>query len=174
MKRKIRVGILGLGRAGRFMHAAELGLSPELFEIVAGCDNAADRRVELPSQFDNASIYASLEEMLTDDRVEMVTIATRSLDHTPHAVASLEAGKYVVVDKPVAVTLKQAEALEVAAEKYPGKLFFRYNRRFEPAFCHVRQIMNSGIIGHVNMVKIYRHAPPGLADALGIQRWNVQ
>lgn len=167
MKRKIRVGILGLGRAGRNMHAPELALSPELFEIVAGCDNAPDRRRELPRQFDNTTLYASLEEMLADDRVEMVTIATRNLDHTPQAIAALNAGKYAVVDKPVAVTLEQADALDAAARTYPGKLFFRHNRRFEPAFCHVRQLMNSGIIGHINMVKIYRH--PGFVRRLDWQ-----
>lgn len=167
MKRKIRVGILGLGRAGRFMHAAELALSPEHFEIVAGCDNATDRRENLPVQFKNAVIYASLDEILADERVEMVTIATRNLDHTPHAIKCLDAGKYVVIDKPIAVTAEQIEDLRTAAKKYPGKLFFRYNRRFEPAFCHVREIMNSGIIGHVNMVKIYRH--PGFVRRMDWQ-----
>ena len=167
MKRKIKVGILGLGRAGRYMHAPELALSPELFEIVAGCDHAQDRRQNLPGVFDNASIYASLEKMLEDDRVEMVTIATRNLDHTPHALIALAAGKYVVVDKPVAVTLDQANALEAAAAIYPGKLFLRLNRRFEPAFCQVRQIMDSGILGHIVMVKIYRH--PGFVRRLDWQ-----
>ena len=167
MKRKIRVGILGLGRAGRYMHAAELVLSPELFEIVAGCDHALDRRQELPAEFDHAAIYASLEKMLADDRVEMVTIATRNLDHAPHAIAALKMGKYVVVDKPVAVTLDQANDLEAAAQAYPGKLFFRFNRRFEPAFCHVMQLMNSGILGHINMVKVYRH--PGFVRRLDWQ-----
>ncbi|MDD5727002.1 MAG: Gfo/Idh/MocA family oxidoreductase [Victivallales bacterium] len=157
MKRKIRVGILGLGRAGRYMHAPELALSPDCFEIVAGCDRAADRRRDLPPQFTGATIYASLDEMLTDTRVEMVTVATRNPDHTPHALQALAAGKYVVMDKPVAVTLEQAGQLEKAAAVYPGKLFFRQNRRFEPAFCKVRKIMDSGMLGHIGMVKIYRH-----------------
>ena len=157
MKRKIRVGILGLGRAGRYMHAAELALSPDYFEIVAGCDCAASRRRDLPPQLAGAAIYASLDEMLANNKVEMVTIATRNPDHTQHALRALAAGKYVVVDKPIAVTLEQAEQLKKAGETYPGKLFFRYNRRFEPAFCQVRKIMDSGILGRVGMVKIYRH-----------------
>lgn len=173
MKRKIRVGILGLGRAGRYMHAPELALSPELFEIVAACDHAPDRRQDLPREFEHATIYASFEEMLADDRVEMVTIATRNLDHTPHALAALEAGKYVVVDKPVAVTLEQVDALEAAAKKYHGKLFLRYNRRFEPAFCNVMQLMNSGILGNINMVKIYRH--PGFVRRMDWQTlWDCK
>jgi len=167
MKQKIRVGILGLGRAGRFMHGPELALSPELFEIVAGCDHAADRRDNLPLIFTQANIYASIDEMLDDPRVEMVTIATRNLDHTPHAIRCLEAGKYVVIDKPVAVTPEQADELEAAAKKYSGKLFFRHNRRFEPAFRQVMNTMNSGILGRINMVKIYRH--PGFVRRLDWQ-----
>ncbi|MBI4979447.1 MAG: Gfo/Idh/MocA family oxidoreductase [Spirochaetes bacterium] len=167
MAKKIRVGILGLGRAGRFMHAPELALSPDLFEIVAGCDHAPDRRRDLPAAFAHAVIYASYAEMLADDNVEMVTIATRNLDHTPHAIQALAAGKIAVVDKPVAVTPEQIYALSTAAKTYPGRLFFRYNRRFEPAFRHVRALMDSGIIGTVNMVKIYRH--PGFVRRLDWQ-----
>ncbi|MFA7184674.1 MAG: Gfo/Idh/MocA family oxidoreductase [Victivallales bacterium] len=167
MKRKIRIGILGLGRAGRYMHAPELALSPDLFDLVAGCDHAPDRRVDLPPQFANATIYASLKEMLDDDRIEMITIATRNPDHTPHALAVLEAGKYAVVDKPVAISAKQAEQLKKAAAAYPGKLLFRYNRRFEPAFCKVREVMLSGLLGRIGMVKIYRH--PGFVRRLDWQ-----
>lgn len=167
MKRKIRVGILGLGRAGRYMHAPELALSPDLFEIVAGCDHAEDRRQNLPAELSNATIYPSLEKMLADKNIEMVTIATRNLDHTPHALAALKEGKYVVVDKPVAVTLEQADELETADKKYPGRLFFRFNRRFEPAFCNVMQLMNSGILGNIGMVKLYRH--PGFVRRMDWQ-----
>jgi predicted dehydrogenase len=167
MTRKIRVGILGLGRAGRFMHAPELALSPELFEIVAGCDSAPDRRTDLPAPFAGAVIHASLDEMLANPRVELVTIATRNLDHTPHALRCLEAGKYAVVDKPVAVTLEQADALEAAARRRPRKLFFRQNRRFEPAFRKVRKLMDSGVLGRIGMVKIYRH--PGFVRRLDWQ-----
>jgi predicted dehydrogenase len=149
------------------MHAAELALSPDLFEIVAGCDHAPDRRQELPKHFVQARIYPSLEEMLVDDRIEMITIATRNFDHTPHALAVLEAGKYVVIDKPVAVTQEQIDALAEAARKYPGKLFLRHNRRFEPAFCYVRHLIASGILGNVGMVKVYRH--PGFVRRLDWQ-----
>lgn len=155
--RKLKVGILGLGRAGRYMHAPELAMSPEKFEIVAAADTAPDRRENLPAEFDNARIYASLDEILADSEVEMVTIATRNPDHTPQAVKALEAGKYVVVDKPIAVTYKQALELKDAATKYPGKLFLRHNRRFEPAFNHVREIIKSGLLGNIGMIKIYRH-----------------
>ena len=157
MERKIRVGILGLGRAGRFMHAPEIALYPDFYEIVAGCDHAPDRRENLPEQLKNAKIYASYDEMLADPTVDMVTIATRNEDHTPHALRALEAGKAVVVDKPHAISMEQGEALLAASRKYPGKLFFRFNRRFESPFLMIQEILASKLLGNISMIKIHRH-----------------
>lgn len=157
MKGPIRVGILGLGRAGRFMHAPELAQFPEFYRIVAGCDHAADRRVDLPKEFCDAKIYADYDEMLADPDVDMVTIATRNADHTPHALRALEAGKMAVVDKPCAISEAQADALLEADRKYPGRLFLRFNRRFEPAFQQICAVLDSGILGDISMIKIHRH-----------------
>jgi predicted dehydrogenase len=157
MNSKIRVGILGLGRAGRYMHASEISLFPDFFEIAAGCDHAADRRENLPEQFSNARIYADYQEMLADPTLDMITVATRNADHTPHALMALEAGKAVVGDKPFAVSMEQGEALLQAAEKYPGKLFFRFNRRFESPFLMIQDVLKSGLLGEISMIKIHRH-----------------
>ena len=75
MGKKIRVGILGLGRAGRNMHAPEIAQFPDFYEIAAGCDHAADRRENLPEQFKNARIYADYSEMLADPSLDMITVA---------------------------------------------------------------------------------------------------
>jgi len=167
MNRKLKVGILGLGRAGRGMHAPELAQYPELYEIVAGADHAPDRRENLPPEFACARIYSSLEAMLDDAKVELVTVATRNADHTPHAIRALEAGKYVVIDKPIAVSYPQVLELKAASERFPGKLFLRFNRRFEPAFNHVRELMATGILGRIGFVRVYRH--PGFVRRLDWQ-----
>ncbi len=157
MNKKIRVGILGLGRAGRNMHAPEIALFPEFYEIAAGCDHAADRREDLPKQFAGAKIYADYAQMLADPTLDMISIATRNDDHTPQALQALEAGKAVVVDKPFATSAEQAEALLQAAKQYPGKLFFRFNRRFESPFLMIQEVLKSGILGEISMIKIHRH-----------------
>ncbi len=155
--RKLRVGIVGLGRAGRLMHAPEMAQYPEQFEIVAACDHAPDRLENLPKEFDKAKKYTDIAQVLADPEVELVTIATRNPDHTPQAIRALEAGKYVVVDKPIAISYAQVKELAAAEKRFPGKLFLRFNRRFEPAFNHLREILDSGILGKVGMIKIYRH-----------------
>lgn len=157
MGKKIRVGILGLGRAGRNMHAPEIAQFPDFYEIAAGCDHAADRRENLPEQFKNARIYADYSEMLADPSLDMITVATRNDDHTPHTLMALEAGKAAVIDKPFATSMEQGEALLKASKQYPGKLFFRFNRRFESPFLMMQDVLKSGLLGDISMIKIHRH-----------------
>ena len=157
MEKKIRVGILGLGRAGRNMHASEIAQFPDFYEIAAGCDHAADRRENLPEQFKNARIYSTYAEMLADPTLDMITVATRNDDHTPHTLMALEAGKAAVIDKPFATSMEQGEALLKASKQYPGKLFFRFNRRFESPFLMMQEVLSSGLLGELSMIKIHRH-----------------
>ena len=157
MEKKIRVGILGLGRAGRNMHAPEIAQFPDFYEIAAGCDHAADRRENLPEQFKNARIYSNYAEMLADPTLDMITVATRNDDHTPHTLMALEAGKAAVIDKPFATSMEQGEALLKASKQYPGKLFFRFNRRFESPFLMMQEVLSSGLLGDLSMIKIHRH-----------------
>ena len=155
--KKIKVGIWGLGRAGYCMHIPEALRFPEMFEIVAGCDLAKDRIKASKEKLPSCRFYSKPEEFLKDQEVELVVVATRSPDHTAHALKALAAGKYVFLEKPVALTYADAKKLKKASEKYPGKLFLRHNRRFEAPFTHIREIIASGILGEVYEVKLHRH-----------------
>ena len=144
MGRILNVGVVGLGRIGR-NHLSELASLPEMFKIVAGADNAPDRLDELcPKELDGAAKYASLDEMLKHPGLDMVTIATRHPDHVPMAIKILEAGKIAVVEKPTATSVAEFDRMLSVAEKHPHRLFLRHNRRFEPAFVKVKELMDSG------------------------------
>lgn len=156
MAEKLKVGIVGVGRIGG-NHAAEIGRMPDLFELVACADHDPERLVkEVPKELENAAKYNSLEEMLNHPGLDMVTIAVRHPDHVPMAIKILEAGKIAVVEKPVATSVAEMEHLLAVAKNHPHKLFLRHNRRFEPAFIKVRELMNSGLIGEVQYIKLYR------------------
>ena len=156
MGRILNVGVVGLGRIGR-NHLNELASLPEMFKIVAGADNAPDRIDGLcPKELDGAAKYASLDEMLKHPGLDMVTIATRHPDHVPMAIRILEAGKIAVVEKPTATSTAEFDAMLAVAAKHPHRLFLRHNRRFEPAFIKVRELIASGLIGEVQYVKLYR------------------
>ena len=155
--KKIKVGIWGLGRAGNLMHISEIAKFPEMFAIVAGCDNDNDRIKAAKEKLPSCRFYGNPEEFLKDPEVELVSIATRSPDHTPHAIRALAAGKYVFLEKPIALSYAEARKLKKASEKHPGKLYLRHNRRYEAPFNHIREIIASGILGDVYEVKLHRH-----------------
>ena len=157
MPRIIKVGLAGLGRAGRFMHIPELLQHKDKFVITAVCDILPERVEELPEGVGEVRKYTDFARLAADPEVELVSIATWSEFHIEQAALALEAGKYVVLDKPFALSYADALKLQAVAEKHPGKLFLRFNRRFEPAFNAVREVLGSGILGRVGMVKLYRH-----------------
>ena len=153
----IQVGIWGLGRAGWGMHCQELGQFPDKFQIVAGCDIEADRLKLFKERYPDADIWQDGAEFLADPRIELVAVAVRSPQHVDYALRALAAGKMVFLEKPIALTVEGVKKLEDAVKKYPGKLFFRHNRRFEACFNHVLEIMHSGILGEVYELKLCRH-----------------
>ena len=157
MPQIIRVGLAGMGRAGRFMHIPELLQLKDKFAVVAVCDIVPERVEELPEGVENVRKYTDFRKLAADPEVDLVSIATWSTCHVEQAIIALEAEKYVVLDKPVALSYAEALKLQSAAEKHPGKLFLRFNRRFEPAFTAVRNVLDSGILGNIGMVKVYRH-----------------
>ena len=157
MSQVIKVGIAGMGRAGRFMHIPELLQLKDKFAIAAVCDIVPERVEDLPEGVDDVRRYTDFRELAADPEIDLVSIATWSTCHVEQAIFALECGKFVVLDKPFALAYDEALKLQTAAEKHPGKLFLRFNRRFEPAFNAVREVLDSGILGNVGMVKVYRH-----------------
>ncbi len=156
MSRIIKVGIVGLGRAGIGMHSSEVAEYPDRFAIAAACDHAKERLENLPDRFKGAKLYTDYGEMLKDDNVELISIATRHPEHVPMALQALEAGKYVNIDKPYALNNREMAMLAEADKKYPGKLFLRHNRRFEAPFQKAMKLIATGVLGEINTVKHYR------------------
>ncbi len=154
-KQPVNVGIVGIGRAGWAMQTCELDERKSMFRIVAACDVKKDRRTRMAERY-GCNTYRRIEDLVKDPDVELVSIATRSPDHVPHALLALRAGKSVFVEKPIAVTYAEARKLKPAAARAKGRLFIRYNRRFEAGFQHVREIMASGLLGKVHEIKLRR------------------
>ena len=151
----IRLGIVGLGRAGVAMHLAELKGREDKFQVVAVCDLCAERREAVAREY-GCKAYARIEDLLSDPNVEMADIATRSIDHFDHAVLALKSGKDVFHEKPITVTYAQAKKLQAQAARSKGTLYIRHNARFEPPFMHVREICASGLLGDIYQVRLFR------------------
>ncbi len=151
----IKIGIVGLGRAGWGMHCDELDKRKDKFVIVAACDIEKDRIDRMASRY-GCRTYLNIDDFLSDPDMEMASIATRSPSHVEHAIKAFKAGKMVFLEKPVALSTKETAQLMEAVKQFNGKIFFRHNRRYEPAFQHVREIIASGILGNVYEIKLHR------------------
>jgi predicted dehydrogenase len=86
-----------------------------------------------------------------------VDIANRQADHVPDTLKALKANQHVFLEKPIALDYREALKLKPAVAKSKGKLFIRHNRRFEPAFQHIREIIASGVLGNVHEIKLRRN-----------------
>jgi predicted dehydrogenase len=153
MNKPIKLGMVGLGRAGKTMHLEELEGKENLFEIYAVCDLKKERSEEFKEKF-GCKIYDSIEELVEDPEIEVVDIATRSCDHYKHAKTALDAGKTVFLEKPMSESYEEARKLMELGEKYgERRLFIRHNRRFEAKFMHLNKIIESGILGDVYFIR---------------------
>lgn len=153
MTKPIKLGIVGLGRAGYTMHLREMESSGAPIEIVAVCDVEPDRCENMKEKF-GCKTYINVEDLVEDPDVEVVDIATRSCDHFRHAKTALEAGKIVFLEKPITQTYAEAKTLMELNEKLGGnKLYIRHNRRFEAKFMQLSEIIKTGILGNVYLIR---------------------
>src|SRR5690606_23976571 len=117
--RPIAVGLAGLGRSGWNIHAAALEALADRYQIVAVTDPHDDRMREAQRRF-GARPCRSYAEMLADNQVELIVVATPTHLHTAHAIDALRAGRHVVVEKPVATTVADMDAM-IAASAEAGR-----------------------------------------------------
>ncbi len=156
-KTPVKVGIWGLGRAGWGMHTNEIDRYKDEFKIVAGCDKDPERPAMLAKRYPGCKCYTDAEAFLADPEIEVVSVAVRSPQHIDYGIRALNAGKIVFLEKPVGLSGEGLAKLEAAMAAHPGRLYFRHNRRFEAAFNHIREIIDSGILGKVYEIKLCRH-----------------
>jgi len=151
----IKLGMVGVGRAGWLMHCPELAPFKDKFRIVAACDIVKAKRDKIADKY-GCKTYANIKDLVADPEVELVDIATRSVDHYRHAAMALKAGKDVLIEKPMTVSYAEARRLQGLAKKSKGNLYVRHNRRFDPDFLHVREIIASGVLGDIYEIKLAR------------------
>ncbi len=152
----IKVGIAGLGRSGWGIHANTLAGLPQQFQIVAAMDFSAERRDEAAAQF-GATPYADYNALLADQNVEVIVVATPNSAHKDNVVAALQAGKHAVCEKPFGTTSSEADAM-IEAARVTGKIAAPFqNRRYEAHFGKVREIVQSGVLGELHLIRLCVH-----------------
>ncbi|MBB5357361.1 scyllo-inositol 2-dehydrogenase (NADP+) [Rhodanobacter sp. ANJX3] len=145
----IRTGLIGYGAAGATFHAPLIAVEPRLQLARI----ASSRRDAIARAFPEVHIDDSPEALIESAEVDLVVIATPNETHYPLALAALRAGKHVVIDKPFAVTVAQAETLVAESEKRGLRLSVFQNRRWDGDFLTVADLIHRDVLGSINYVE---------------------
>ncbi len=143
---KLRLCVVGLGRAGQ-VHLAALAKLADEIEVVAVVDQVAERATLYADRYGVHKRYSSLGEALADPTVEAVDLCLPHDLHCQAVVKAAAAGKHVLVEKPMANTLAEADAMVAAAERAGVTLMVGQSRRFFPAALESQRLVAAGTIG---------------------------
>ncbi|MGZ8479537.1 MAG: Gfo/Idh/MocA family protein, partial [Candidatus Binatia bacterium] len=169
--RRLKLGIVGIGvGASEILPAMEQ--IPE-FELVAAAD-VNPRVLETFRERYGAKTYDSVEKLCADPNVEAVWISTPNRFHAAHTIISANAGKHVVVEKPMAISLQEAEKMIEATIKNKIKLLCGHTQSFGPHIRTMRKIIRSGELGRLCALHVWAYTDwmlrPRTADELDINQ----
>lgn len=152
MKAPVAFGLIGCGIWGE-VHGYTYAVSPNS-KLVAVCDQNLNRAKKLKQKFDVSYIYNNVDELLKNDEITAVSIATPDFTHTELICAALEAGKHVIVEKPMATTIEDCNRILKLRDEKKLKLMVNYSNRWKTPFIHVKKLITSGELGDLMMVNI--------------------
>jgi phthalate 4,5-cis-dihydrodiol dehydrogenase len=125
-------------------------------ELIAGADVNPRVRETFNKRY-GARTYESVEKLCDDPNVEAVWISTPNKFHAPHTIIAAERGKHVVVEKPMAISLQEAEGMISAAEKNRIKLICGHTQSFGPHIQTMRKIIRSGELGRLCAMHVWAY-----------------
>jgi predicted dehydrogenase len=148
---RIRVGIIGWGNVARTLHAPCLSEMDE-YHLVAACDPDPAQRADAHERYD-CQAYSDVNAFLQHPGLELVVIATPNHLHGPLSIAALEADKHTVVEKPMCISLQEADAVLERARRHQRVFTVHQNRRWDGDFLAVKAILDEGELGDVVMLQ---------------------
>jgi phthalate 4,5-cis-dihydrodiol dehydrogenase len=144
--RTLHVGVVGLGLAAASVMPALVAM-PHV-NLVAGAD-VNPRALQAFQEQYGAKTYHSIEALCDDPEIDTVWIATPNPLHCPHVILAAERGKHVIVEKPMAVSLAEAQRMIAAAERHGVQLLCGGSRSSSPVVRKMHQIVATGELGRL-------------------------
>lgn len=169
MTKKLRVGVIGLGM-GR-AHITSYNEHRQA-SVVAIADPDAGRRKAIGEEFTIPGRYATAEEMLARERLDVVSIATPNCFHCDLALKAFKAGCHVLCEKPMALNARDGQRMVAAAKKAQRRLMINFSFRFTPASWGLKKQVDKGALGEVYFGRTvwHRHCGmPGFGGWFGIK-----
>ncbi|QRR01195.1 inositol 2-dehydrogenase [Dyadobacter sandarakinus] len=157
MSKKLKTGVIGLGRIGQ-IHLANLVHHMPDAEVIIASDvspaaHAFAERLGVPH------VTTQAEDVLNHPEVEAVIICSPTPYHVPYTIAAAKQGKHVFCEKPLDVTLESIREAEQVVAENGVKLMLGFNRRFDANFSNIRQLVEAGKIGEPHILRITSRDP---------------
>lgn len=154
---KLRIAIIGCGGIANNKHFPALSQQSDKCEMVAFCDTKIERAKEACEKYgaEGAVYYEDYRELLKDASIDVVHICTPNVSHSPIAVASFEAGKHVLCEKPMAHTTEAAKEMMDAWKKSGKKFTIGYQNRFRNEVRSLKESCENGELGDIYFAKAH-------------------
>ena len=168
--KKYRVGIIGYGWVAG-AHIAAINATKQA-EVVAVYSSRELNEAEVSATHGTSiRCYRDFEKMLASD-IDVVSICSFPYDHANQAVAAARAGKHLIMEKPLALNLKDLRRIEEAVRKAGVKTCVCFECRYSSQFLTTKAVIDRGLLGKVHYAEVdYYH---GIGPWYGQFRWNVR
>ena len=153
--RTLKIGVAGIGQGAAGVLPV-MEAMPEI-DLAAGADVNPTTLERFKARYTEARVYDSVAKLCEDPDVEAVWVASPNRFHCEHTVMALEHGKHVIVEKPMAVSLPEAERMIEAAERNGVKLLAGHTNSFELPVRAMRRVIMSGELGPLRAVHIWSY-----------------
>jgi UDP-N-acetyl-2-amino-2-deoxyglucuronate dehydrogenase len=151
---KMKFALLGCGRIS-YKHIEALINNRQDAELVAVCDIVKEKALERKGQYEDAiqnsdvKVYTDYKEMLEKEDIDVVAITTESGYHAKHAIDSIQAGAHVIIEKPMALSTKDCDAIIATAKEHDRKVCVSHQNRFNPPIQKLRRAIEEGRFGRI-------------------------
>jgi len=166
----IKVGLIGMGRVAEGCHVPQIK-NVQGLELTCICDISKERRAFAEKEYHvrTCSEYTTL----LDSNVDLVIITTPSNTHKELAIKALKRGKHVIVDKPIALNLRDTDDMINSAKKNSRLLSVYQSRRWDGDFLTVKKILRQGLLGNLFSIEsnIMYFGSPAWTKVPGIKDW---
>lgn len=149
----LRFGLCGLGFAGSVLMAPDLRAHPDV-RIVSACDPNGDVRGRFGADY-GIPVHATLTEMLAAERLDAVYIASPHQLHADNVVEAAQAGLHIIVEKPLTISLADAERMAEAVDRAGVQLIVGPSRGNDPVVRKMAELVRSGELGRLSMVSCW-------------------
>jgi len=139
----IVTGLLAYGMSGRIFHAPFISAHPG-FKLKAVVER---HQKNAANQYNDIVSYNQIDDLIADKEIELIVVNTPSHFHFEHAQSALQAGKHVLIEKPVAATLAQLTQLLELSKQVDRHVLIYQNRRWDSDFLSVKEVIESGRLG---------------------------